>query len=318
MDASALEVEAPPSRHSGARDDLLAQVRRRNSDRAFADGQLPLWPEPVRGVPNGLLRSALFGAIKRGKRRFLERAAIPCVGGVTITYTGLRLDQSDLDVWEGALHLARSVKLGNRVEFTERAFLRLIGRGGPNGRQLGKSDRDWLRKVLARLTATAVEVAHGPYAYCGSLIAEYFRDDTIGRYVVVLNPRIKALFNHDSWTGIDWSIRRSLVGHPLAQWLHGFYSTHAAPLPYRAETLHRLCGSEAGETASSDADRHKAMLDWKEDSLVPALAALERVSAAAGQSFAWQIEGDNLVRVSRSPTTSQYRHLRSRASCRSG
>ena len=28
--------------------------------------QLPLWPEPVRGVPNSVLRSALFGAAAGG------------------------------------------------------------------------------------------------------------------------------------------------------------------------------------------------------------------------------------------------------------
>ena len=50
--------------------------------------------------------------------------------GIDILYTGPRLDQSDLDVWQGALHLARLAPLGNRIEFTEKSFLRLIGRGG--------------------------------------------------------------------------------------------------------------------------------------------------------------------------------------------
>jgi hypothetical protein len=40
--------------------------------------QLPIWPEAVRGVPNGVLRSALFGAIKKGPRRYLEREQIHC------------------------------------------------------------------------------------------------------------------------------------------------------------------------------------------------------------------------------------------------
>ena len=29
----------------------------------------------------------------------------------------------------------------------------------------------------------------------------------------------------------------------LAQWLHGFYASHAKPFPIKIETLHRLCGS---------------------------------------------------------------------------
>lgn len=303
-------------RQAFASTDLLADIRQRSIERALADPQLPLWQEPVRGVPNGVLRSALFGAIKRGKRRFMELEPIACLKGVSIIYTGPRLDQSDLDVWQGALHLARTVKLGNQIEFTEKGFLRLIGRGGPNGHNIGKSDREWLRKVLARLTATAVEVSQGPCTYCGSLIDEYFRDNISSRYVVILNPRMKALFNRDSYTRVDWGIRHALIGHPLAQWLHGFYSTHAAPIPYKVETLHRLCGSESGERAKTDAERHKAMLGWRDDSLIPALCALENVSSQAGQHFAWEIGGDGLVNVSRNPTASQQKHLRGRTARR--
>lgn len=314
MDAAATSAAWP--RQAFASTDLIEGVRQRSIERALADPQLPLWPEPVRGVPNGVLRSALFGAIKRGKRRFIEREPIACLKGVSIIYTGPRLDQSDLDVWEGALHQARTVKLGNRIEFTEKGFLRLIGRGGPRGNNIGKSDREWLRKVLARLTATAVEVTQGPYTYGGSLIDEYFRDNTSSRYVVILNPRMKALFNRDSYTRVNWGIRHALIGHPLAQWLHGFYSTHAAPIPYKVETLHRLCGSESGERAKTDAERHKAMLGWRDDSLIPALCALENVSSQAGQHFAWEIGGGGLVCVNRDPTASQQKHLRGKTARR--
>lgn len=296
--------------------DLLAGIRQRNIERALADAQLPLWPEPMRGVPNGILRSALFGAIKRGKRRYMEREHIASVSGVHIVYTGPRLDQSDLDVWEGALHLARLARLGSRIEFAEKNFLRLIGRGGHNGKNLGSSDREWLRKVLARLTATAVEITQGPYTYGGSLIDEYFRDNTSGRHVVILNPRMKVIFNRDSWTQIDWSIRHALIGHPLAQWLHGFYSTHAAPLPYKVETLHRLCGSVSGENAKTDAERNKAMLGWRDDSLIPALDALQEISGKVGRKFSWEIGRDGLVYVNRDPSASQLHHLRRKPTMR--
>ena len=43
--------------------------------------QLPLWPEPVRAVPNGFLRSALFGVVKKGARRYVEREQIAAVDG---------------------------------------------------------------------------------------------------------------------------------------------------------------------------------------------------------------------------------------------
>ena len=281
--------------------DLLASVRQRNIERALADPQLPLWPEPMRGVPNGVLRSALFGAIKRGKRRYLERESIASIKGISIVYTGPRLDQSDLDVWEGALHLARLEKLGNRIEFTEKGFLRLIGRGGVRGASIGKTDREWLRKVLARLSATTIELTQGLQCYGGSLIDEYFRDGLTGRYVVTLNPRMRGIFNHDSWTLIDWRVRHALHGHPLAQWLHGFYASHEKPYPMKLETLHKLCGSETGESAKTDAKRHKALLGWRDASLVPALDHLMQVSQLVGVKFFWRISEECLVEVARIP-----------------
>ncbi len=289
------------TRHQDNPNALLDRIRQRNADRAAADKQLPLWPDPTRGLPNGVLRSALFGAIKRGKRRYLEREPIASLKSISIIYTGPRLNQSDLDVWAGALHLARLGKLGNRIEFGEKGFLRLIGRGGPRGDNIGKGDREWLRKVLARLKATAVEVIQGPYSYTGSLIDEYFRDSSSNRYVMILNPRMRALFNSNSHTWLDWSIRHALIGYPLAQWLHGFYSTHSPILPYKPETLHRLCGSEAGGNAKTDAERHKALLDWIDNSLVPALEALKQVSNEAGHWFSWEFSNDGLIEVEKMP-----------------
>lgn len=306
----ARDQKAPGEPPAGS---LLDAVRRKNTERALAaPAQLPFWPEAVRGVPNGILRSALFGAIKRGKRRYVEREVFASVQGIDILYTGPRLDQSDLDVWQGALHLARLAPLGNRIEFTEKSFLRLIGRGGEGGVNIGKSDRDWLKNALARLSANTVEIKQGPYAYAGSLVDEYFRDEASGRYVLVLNPRMKVMFGREGWTQIDWSLREALRGHPLAQWLHGFYSTHACPFPLKVETLHKLCGSEMGEAAVNDADRSKAMSGWRDDRLIPALDVLMAACLQVGQAFSWEITNGDLVNVSRDPSQSQRKHLQAK------
>lgn len=276
---------------------LLQQIQQRHIEKqqVLADRQLPLWPEPVRAAPNGVLRSALFGAIRRGKRKFIQGKSIACITGVAIVYTGPQLDQSDLDVWLGVLHLARQYRLGNRIEFTEKGFLRLLGRGGPNGRSIGKSDRVWLRRSLTRLKATAVEVTQGPHTYCGSLLDEYYRDSNLGRYVIALNPKMKEIFGYAGWTKIDWNVRHGLAGNPLAQWLHGFYSTHAEPYDYSVETLHRLCGSEAGIGTISTAERNKAISDWTRSSLRPALALLATVSVCNGQPFVGEVDDNRPV-----------------------
>ena len=41
-----------------------------------------------------------------------------------VRFTGKQLDQSDLDVWEQVLHLARTQALGTRCYFTATAFSR--------------------------------------------------------------------------------------------------------------------------------------------------------------------------------------------------
>ncbi len=76
-------------------------------------GLLPNWSDSVRRVPNVALRSALFGAISKGHRPYLERVEINALGGISILYTGALLDQGDLDLWETVLHLARMQELGS-------------------------------------------------------------------------------------------------------------------------------------------------------------------------------------------------------------
>jgi len=288
---------------------LIDDITRRITERALAAGaRMPGWPENARGVPNSVLRSALFGAFGRGKRKYLNREPMASIEGNSIFYTGMRLDQSDLDVWEGIIHLSRNNNLGTPIYFTVRGLLRLIGRGGPSGESIGKSDRDWLKGVISRLKAATIEIQQGPYAYGGSLIDEYFRDDDRGCYVVTLNPRMKVLFGRDTWTSVDWTIRSALRGHPVAQWLHGFYSSHAKPFDYTVSNLHRLCGSGTGATATTAVQRNKALQAWRDATLIPALQTLEKACNDAGQSFSWDLPSATL-KINRVPSSTQQKHL---------
>ena len=104
-------------------------------------------------------------------------------------------------------------------------------------------------------------------------------------------PKAWGLFYGDDWTGLQFDERRALKGKSLALWLHGFYSTHAAPIPYRVETLHGLCGSTT-----------KNLRHFKAN-LKTAFAELEQVTTISGE-----IIGD-LVHVTRTPSGAQARHL---------
>lgn len=260
--------------------------------------QLPLWPDPVRGVPNGFLRSALFGAIAKGRRRFMKGEQVAALEGIAILYTGERLDQGDLDVWESILHAVRLQALGEHCRITSYALLKLMG----------KTDTGKNRKVLhariTRLRANAVEIAveikQRRYSYIGGLVDEAYKDSETQEWVIVVSPKLRALFEGDQFTQIDWAVRRALDGKPLAQWLHGFYASHAAPYAMLTATLLTLAGSEDSSPSSG------------RQSLRKALDALSEASVAHGQPFGYSIRGD-LVHIEKKPSGPQRRHLAKKA-----
>jgi hypothetical protein len=237
----------------------------------------------------------LFGAIAKGRRRYIKGEDLAAVDGVTIRYKGERLDQGDLDVWESVLHAVRLQNLGSQCRVTSYALLKLMGKT-----DTGKN-RATLHNRIERLVANAVTVKQGRYTYIGGLIRFAAKDEETHEWVIELDEKLRPLFAGDQFTQIEWAVRHALDGQQLAQWLHGFYASHAAPFPLKIETLHRLCGSEAGEM-------------WKfAQTLRKALDDVGEASAAHGEGFSYEIRGD-LVHVEKKAQGAQRRHLAKKAS----
>jgi hypothetical protein len=247
---------------------------------------LPAWPEAVRGVPNCVLRSGIFGAIRRGKREYIQAIPIGAPAGIGILFSGPQLDQADLDVWQQCLHIARHQDAGSLIYFGARDFLRSIGRS-EGGRNL-----EWLRNVFRRLASSVVEIDDGRRSYFGPMLQQGARDDQTGEYVIKMNSAIVALFIDDGWTQIEWEQRLALAGQPLAQWLHGFYATHARPFGIQVATLRNLCGSENGQLFGFRRELKEA---------------LAKVAQVTGWTLG--IDENDLVQVRKRPTPSQGRHL---------
>ena len=259
-------------------------IATREASRSY---QLPIWPDPMRGVPNEIIRSALFAAIQAQGREYLDNAEIASQDGYKIIYTGQRLDQSHLDVFEGVMHIARGVHEGNRICFTAHKLLRLIGR------HTGKSDHAWLHRTLKHLTATAVEIKdmRSKRLFWGSLLPRGAADEDSTQYVVEMNRDLAKLFDR-GFTQIDAEQRRKLRRKPLALWLHLYYSSHAKPHPVSVTWLCHKSGSKA-TTLYSFRQKLKT--------------ALEEI-LAVGAIQSWRIEND-LVYVVRQPTPSQQRFI---------
>lgn len=206
-------------------------------------------------TPNVILRSALFGVVKKGTRQYEKGILKATFNGYAVKYTGEQLDQSDLDVWLECLQRCQTTPLGHTVRFAIHDFLRSIGRN------TGKTDHEWLKGVFVRFRACAVEISDDRYEYIGGLVNDIYRDKETGEYCIELHPKISACFSGTSWTGISKNIRLQLKGKPLTLWLHGFYSSHNKPLPMKVSTLKELCGSDRGELRKFRYDLKKSLAE---------------------------------------------------------
>ena len=216
---------------------------------------LPDVSENKRAIPNAILRSSLFGIVGKGHRKYERNVLKATVQGLTVKFTGEQLDQADLDVYLECVRRCALHPLGERVRFSIYEFLKSISR------RTGKSDHEWVKSCLARLFACGIELGDGRFFYMGHLIDEQYRDEKTGEFVIVLNPKIAGFFSGEVWTGLCMEERNSLKGKPLAQWLHGFFSTHNQPFPYKVETLKGLCGSEVAELKTFKQKLKKSLSD---------------------------------------------------------
>ena len=246
---------------------------------------LDLWPNAMRGVPNAILRSALFSVMK--ERPAVTRELLATVENVEIIFTGIRLNQKDLDYFQELLHLQRLQPLGVPFKFTAASLLKSMGLG------TGKYQYDELKDVIARLGANKTEVRVNKRNVFGrSLIEKFDRDEETQEYVVLLSPLLLNMFE-EGYTQLDCTQRHALGKNMLAKALHGLYSTHASPYPVKVDTIRKLTGSN-----TKDLSKFRQQLR-------AALAALQEVGAVRE----WEIDKRDLVHVTRVPTLSQQRHL---------
>lgn len=205
--------------------------------------QLPVVAESKKIAPNSILRSALFSVIKKGTRGHLTRKEITAASGYSILFTGIQLDQADLDVWLHCLRLTRDA-LGEPVIVSLDKFLSAIGRAR------GGSNAEWLRDSLARLGSAVIQVKSGPLTLMlkGRMVCyDELEQESRSAIRLTVSPSMAKLFGFASWSALSNEVRKKLIGHPLAQWLHAFYATHTTPIPIAISTLRELCGTQTSE-----------------------------------------------------------------------
>jgi len=265
--------------------DGLDRLKRESQERARVE-PLPTWSEHLRGAPNALLRSALFGVQRRGRRRYVKGMTIPSQRPLTMTYTGERLDQADLDILLQILHYARGKRAEEPIVFATGRLL------GDIGRCNGRSDYLWIRGRLEALSACTFVVSddRGNRIYTGPFISGA-QSDREGRSAFQFNTLLRPLF--ENYTLIRWDDRLELKGKQLAKWLHAYFVTHALAHPLKVTTLMAWCGTDG-----------KSLKEFRRQ-LRNALGTLQQ----RGHIQSYFIDGTDLVHVRGIPSASQAKHL---------
>jgi len=223
---------------------LMTTVQRRISaikaDR-LKDLQLRLFPElpdDRRAAPNAVVRSSVFGVVRRGKRARVTDMPVAAPQGLEIAITGWRLDQHDLDIWLEIMHAAGGSKPGSEVRFRLHPLMKRLGHKSRGG----KNDYDSLKARLRQLAQTTVSFTSGTLeGVAGAFFAGFAIDNATGEGVCITNPLLRPLF--EDITHLDIEQRRALGQDQLAKALHALLASHAQWLPMRVDTLMQRLGA---------------------------------------------------------------------------
>lgn len=212
---------------------------------ARAPQHLPAWAERQRGIPNELVRSALF-AVTASARRQLKDQIIAGTAQRMITYSGEELRVTDEDVLLQIYHMARATKLGEPFTVTAGDFLDRLGKthGAKNYTDLYKSLH---RLSKGNITITDLR-GEGEYTLqSGPIISDlYIHHAAVGQakwIQITLSPRTEELWTSMGYTLLDWE-QRCALDKPLSKALHRYLASHREPYPVKVETIRRIMGSE--------------------------------------------------------------------------
>ena len=216
--------------------------RERARQRLLSDKQLMFWYENKRGVPNEIVRSALFSAKNRNIQRVnFKHELMAVIGDGKLIYTGEELRQDDETVWLQLIHLARENGLATPFAFTPKSFCQEIG-WSVNGQSYSH-----LEACMTRLQATSLKITSKRLGNEVSLsmlpgfVSKRTKNGDGGLWTVRMHDELVFLFAEYQHTRLDWQCRITLP-EGVATWLHAYYASHREPFDVTIETLAKGAG----------------------------------------------------------------------------
>ena len=206
---------------------------------AYRDDFVPLHSAGQLISPQQLLMSRLFNV--RGKatpREELVSFNLGAGSAKVATYRGPELRQLDGLVFMALINLARDIKVGTLVSFEPREICRwLYGYYDGDARTRLKESIYRMQHAVLKFTDFSVQ------------LTQRFNYPKKGRWAVMMDPEIVALFGNSHLVWMDLEIRRTLPDG-LTSWLFGYVESQSRLIPRRTWELQDMCGSEAKDDRS--------------------------------------------------------------------
>lgn len=200
---------------------------------------LPEIFEEKRAIPNCFLRGALFGMVRKGKRRLVKDEQIFTMSQYEVLFSGEHLDQNDLELWDTLIYLAKERNVENELRITLYDLCQQM-RLSPT-----KTAYENLILRASRLQFGQVKISADKKHFFGSLINNIYIDIAgDGKLVVEYNKKLTPLFMDGDYTLISVDMRHLLGDNQLAKWLYNFYESHKEPIPFAIDFIQQLCRSE--------------------------------------------------------------------------
>lgn len=222
------------------RNDVIApkiKVPALYSGKNASEETVTAWPPVSFGIPNAVLRSALFGIQReRGGIGLIDDMILVYSGNI-IRYTGPCLNQDDSLVWQIIIRAARQsmTPMGGLVQLSTNEILNALERTD------GGANFTWLKSCMERLTKAYISIETESEETRSHLLIGYKVDKKTKKISVGISSLLYPLFASDL-TDVD-VLRKTKLKSQLTRWLHDFYSSHSEPYNYSVEKIKELSRS---------------------------------------------------------------------------
>ncbi len=216
------------------------------------DGQLVLWPESERRMPNELIRSSLFSAkSKKATREHFTDSKLFVWGSAQLRYTGEEIRAYDDElVWLQLCHYFRKVDViaNESVEFTTSQLLKDLN--WAKNKQYYQRVEDCLNRLDSGSVKVRTKRGGLWKEYTFSLIRKFKRvgEGSKAKWKVYLEPEALSMYDGSYYTKFPWDI--FLKSSPTEKRILGWILSHKDPLPIEIDELRALLSSSNTNNAS--------------------------------------------------------------------